>query len=254
EVTRSRSGRIQYLADYATNVFVDGGSGANTYDIGWAGPITLNAGSGPLVKQVNVTATGGPLDVTGGSSTYLRVGGPDSGGMQRIWGAVHVSGPDTVLILDDYFDAASRSVTMSVSGSTGSVTGLAPAPVTFTADLNRVAITGGVHGNTFTISGTLGWTILNTGGVAPTSVNVQGTSTSGPLDLLTDSGDTINITNAANRLDSIAHVTVNSMSFGGTVNVNDSDFGGDETYTVTGTTVTVGRAPGFLLTYNGIAN
>src|SRR5262249_14177139 len=157
-------------------------------------------------------------------------------------------------ILDDYFDAASRSVTMSVSGSTGSVTGLAPAPVTFTADLNRVAITGGVHGNTFTISGTLGWTILNTGGVAPSSVNVQGTSTSGPLDLLTDSGDTINITNAANRLDSVAHVTVNSMSFGGTVNVNDSDFGGDETYTVTGTTVTVGRAPGFLLTYNGIAN
>jgi hypothetical protein len=254
----TRSGSATIFWGRPANVRIDGGRGANTFNVIWDYPHrTIDTTSGGAEQDVFVRSTLGPLDIIGGSSTWVWVGERDSGGMQLIRGAVRVSGPGTVLVLDDIFDAASRTVTMGVSGSTGSVTGLAPAEITYTADINHLAVYGGANGNTFTVSDTLVWTILNTGGVLPSSVTVRGTSTWGPLDLLTNIGDTINITNAANRLDSIAHVTLNppgSMTFGGTVNVNDSGFGGNEAYTVTGTTVTVRRAPGFLLTYNGIAN
>jgi hypothetical protein len=174
--------------DGGANVRLDCGRGANTCNInpGFSQcHVTCDTTSGAAAQEVYVPATTAPVDIIGGSRTYVRVGEPGIT-MQSIRGPVHVSGHDTVLGLNDLTDNTPRTVTMSATMSGGSVTGLAPAPITYTADLNRVVVLGGSGGNTFTVSDTPIWTILNSGDGNDT-ISVLGTSSQ--LDILASGGD-----------------------------------------------------------------
>jgi hypothetical protein len=190
----SRLGTAGVFWDTAMNAGVHGGSGPNTFNIyNVRVHTTLDASGGPAIQNVNVKSTSAPLDIIGGSSTRVVEGDRAWCGLRDIQGPVRVSGRGTVLILDNLCssagstgDSGSRNVTLSTHDSIGSVTGLAPAELTYSDDLNRVVVYGGSAGNNFTILNTLVWTILNSGD-GDDSISIMGTSA--PLDVLGAGGN-----------------------------------------------------------------
>jgi hypothetical protein len=163
---------------------------------------------------------------------------------------IHNSASFDTLTLDDSADGAS----LGVSIGSGGVTGLARHPINFTAfSIGSLTIDGGTGSSTYTLTDTpvghFGPMTLNTG-LGGNTVNVQGTTA--PLTVNTGTSDTVTLTSASNVLDPIGAVTVNDLTGSSLVTVDDSGYGGNESYLVTSSTVTIGRSGTFSLTYSGI--
>src|SRR5262249_42057326 len=100
-----------------TGITVKGGSGSDVFTISNTDatlPVTVNVGSG--AAAVNINSLGGPLT--------------------SVLGAVTITGStgSTHLSIDDQNDPSSAgTITVSTGTSTGSVTGMIPAPVSYDA-------------------------------------------------------------------------------------------------------------------------
>jgi hypothetical protein len=162
---------------------VKSGSGANAFTIsGTSAPTTLVTGSG--TDTVTVQATSVPLSIEGGGGfDYVTLG--NAGTMQGLLGPVSISDSlgHTNLTLDDSADSGTRYPTID----SGSVTGLAPAPVRYAPDsIAGLTIKGG--------SGNNGWLFLDTpstpaltvgtkliAGAGNDGIQIQGTSLNSQL-------------------------------------------------------------------------
>jgi hypothetical protein len=165
------------------NVTVNGGSGGNSYFVTDTSPTavtTLNTGFG--ADTVNVTATSGALTVNGQSGAdHVRVG--QGGSARGVNGAVNVTnlGSFSQLVVDDSLDHTGRVVTMNVANGVGTIAGLAPVMISYTAgDVSALTVLGGDGGNTFIVANTASngdspVTGIFTG-AGKNSVTVQGTS------------------------------------------------------------------------------
>jgi hypothetical protein len=171
---------------------IDGGSGGNTFDVNdttASQPTDLNTGLGN--DTVDVFATGNnTLNVDGqGGQDAVTLGASALDGMQGLNGTISVGNDagTSALTLDDSQDANGPTASMTNNGTTGTVTGLSPATVSYTdAAIGALNVLGGAGHNTFTINGTAPGivTTLNEGPSASNTVNI----------LTTDTGSTLNLT------------------------------------------------------------
>jgi hypothetical protein len=165
------------------NITVNGSSGGNSFVVSDTNPTavtTLNTGLGN--DTVEVDSTSGALNVNGqdGFDT-VKVG--VNGSAQGIKGALTVTnaGDFSALNVDDHLDHTARVVTMNVVNRLGTITGLAPATITYTdGDVSSVTVSGGSGGNTFIVENTASInsapvTTLNSG-IGKDFVTVHGTS------------------------------------------------------------------------------
>src|SRR5262249_31549102 len=86
--------------------------------------------------------------------------------------------------------------------------------------------------------------VTDPGGVA--AVNVQGNSV--PVSVFEEGSDTVTLSNPAHAVDGIANVTVNGSANSAVV-VDDSSYSGDETYSITNSSINAARLSAPLLTY-----
>jgi hypothetical protein len=187
------------------------------------GTTGLTVVGGPGSRAI-VNGTAAPTSSTLVGMRTVSIG--LNGTLSNIGGAVNVVGfglGSTDLTVDDSADRTSRSANITAS----SITGIAPAPITYNGpDLNSLSIMGTEAGSTYTIAGTpqngggnLAMT-LDTGAQADT-VNVMGTSS----DLTVDEGKGANTlyVGMANL-----NGTLTAHSTGGTLSLNADD-GADQT-------------------------
>jgi Ca2+-binding RTX toxin-like protein len=186
---------------------ISGGTGGNNFIVNgnpssasFAVQSTFNSDGPDRVVVWDTVGTGGAsvaiasYAVTPATSPSITVGHP-SIGVQQINGAVSISNPGRgtpTLTADDSGDtAAGRNVTIS----TMSITGLAPATISYTG-ISALTVKGGSGGNTFIVAGTPAnaTTTLDSGSGNDT-VTVQ--NTSGPLTVNGGGGsDTVTIGNS----------------------------------------------------------
>jgi large repetitive protein len=188
--------------DLTSPLTVDGGSGGNTFDVNKTTSkvaTTLNTGTG--ADSVNVFGTGtNTLNIDGqDSADTVTLGASASAplGMQGLLGTIHVTNDagSTALVLDDSQDTTGQTASLTNNGTDGTVTGLAPATITYiNSGISRLDVNGGSGGNTFNVNGTLvnasvvpTPTMLNKGTGANT-VNVDATNAGSLLDLAGSGG------------------------------------------------------------------
>jgi hypothetical protein len=192
-VTRTGSALISYAANSMAmdGVNISGGSGTNTYNIRTAARwlTTLNTGTGNdaiNVLAINHTVVGGGSLVVNDQGTGTVTMG-NAGSLSGIQGAVAVSNASnyTTLVVDDSADGATHA---NVVVTAGSITGLAPATISYQqSGLRALAIATGTGTNTVNVSSTpfnavqFPHTAL-IGHSASTTVNV-GNSTDGVQDI-----------------------------------------------------------------------
>jgi hypothetical protein len=155
----------------------------------------------------------------------------------------------TVLNVNDQTTTSSQTFTVDAT----SVQRSGSAAITWSGSATEfVNINGGSGGNIYNISSiSASLSLTLHAGSGNDTVNVL--SCSGSLTVDTGSYDIVNITSSSNTLDGIGSVTVNDPTGTSTVTLDDSGYQGNEAYTITDTTVTIGRSAAFSLTYNGIA-
>jgi hypothetical protein len=152
-----------------------GGSGGNTFTVtgttNFSSPTTLSTGTGD--DTVNIAATSSALDVVnpgGQDVTYLGSGGSIlNGTLAAINGPVNVQGAGaTWLYLGDEGDSTGHTVTLG----NGSITGLAPATISWTPSASAyggvtyLEVFGSSGGSTYNVTGTSNFpydTYLQTG-------------------------------------------------------------------------------------------
>jgi hypothetical protein len=255
-ITGMHSAPLNFSAASVNALTVNGGTGNNFYVLA-ATPastsMTLNAGAG-TTDSVSVQATSVPLVVNATGSRDVVALGDSSNSTAGLTGPVTLTNPSGFLqvSVSDGADAVSRAVTISAGG----ITGLAPAALNFSAaSVNALTVNGGTAASTYTITDTPASqsTTLRTG-TGGNTVTVQGNAT--PLILNTGANDTVLLTNGAggNVLDPIGAVTVNDPSSTSAVVLDDSGFGGGDTYTITNATVTIARSATFAFTYSGLGS
>jgi hypothetical protein len=173
-----------------TGLTVYGGSGGNTFTVtgtsNFSTATTLSTGTGN--DTVNVENTTGTLTVNNpGGQDQVYVGSKGStlgGNVQGIAGPVSVQGAGgDLLVVDDSGDITGRTATLA----NGSLTGLAPAPISWTptssatGGVNQLVFQGGSGGSTYNVTATSNvphGTYLQTGAENDT-VNI--TATTGSL-------------------------------------------------------------------------
>jgi hypothetical protein len=233
---------VTYLPAQLKSLTVSAGFAGNTFvfsDTGPAVPTIVNTGSG--IDTSFVQATSGALTLNGvNGADVLNIGAGFRTNL--IKGALNItnSGGHTAINIDDSGDESTSNITLANSGSSASVSGAAPAVITYVQnDLSTLAISAGSHGNTFTVTDTPqanagAQTILNTGSGADT-VNVQ--RTTGPLFVNGQNGrDTVNV-GLNNSVQSIkGTVNISTVSFSA-INLNDQA-------DITARTVTMETNPG----------
>jgi hypothetical protein len=254
-VTRTASALISYGGVHLINfVNINGGSGNATYNVnGTEAFFATTLDTGPGQDTVNVRATGGSggtlaVNTTtgsgGGGNDVVNIG--NAGSVQGIAGAVTIlNNPSrTHVNIDDSADGGNRNVT--ISGS--SVTGLAPATLTFTSLwVNTLSVRGGSGSNTYTVSGTPAFTsvTLDTGGGTDTT-NVQATSVPLAVNTTTGSGgggnDVVNLGNGGSVQGIVGAVTISNTVSRDHVNIDDSADGANRGATISSGGVT-GLAP-----------
>jgi serralysin len=235
------------------------GSGANTFTVentntaGDGSATTLNTGPGNAVNIVYVLATNGttPLTVIGhGPNTTVNVGN-STNGVQDIKGTLTLQGNfsgRTTLNVDDTGDTGDRLTAKQVLPGMGFdiIRNLAPADILYRGvQTGAVTITlGSVGANTFTVentntAGSADATTLNTGaGNAVNIVNVLGIDSTTPLTVV-DRGTntTVNVGNAANRLDDLHGPLTVTGAGTTTLNVKDQGTTTDKAYEIYANTV-----------------
>jgi acrosin len=163
-VSRSGSALISYSP--GISIYVNGGSGDNTYNIGGTEaslPTTLNTGGG--TDMVNVEATSGPLVVNLGSGTDGVNVSPAAQNLDNIQGAVTLQngGGTATLTVNDQASGASQTFSMTAS----SVSRLGSPLISYGPGINQVSLNGGSGNNTYNVTGTSPFsssTTVNTGG------------------------------------------------------------------------------------------
>ena len=120
-------------------------------------PTTIDEGAVPTT----VAGTTGSLTLESNDPAAITIGGAAS--VQGISGAVDVltttpTSTPTALVVDDSADATSQTATVApAAGGLYAITGLAPAPIDFTAAQYSLALNGGTAGNAFTVVEHGGW-------------------------------------------------------------------------------------------------
>jgi hypothetical protein len=150
---------INFDANSVSTLLVKGGIGNNTYTVSGspASSVTLDTGGGTDTTNVQATASFATLAVNtttgsgGGGNDVVNLG--NAGSMQGIAGPVTIA--NTVsrdqVNLDDSADGTNRSVTIGAGG----ISGLAPAPINFTASsVSTLLVKGGGGTDTYTVTGT----------------------------------------------------------------------------------------------------
>jgi hypothetical protein len=230
------------------------GNGNNTYTIvNTSGATTLNTGNGNDTVIVQGTATYSPLTVNAGGTSHDGVNVGNNGSLAGINGALTLNNAlswSHVNINDVADNAAHPNVTLTAN----SLTGLAPAPITFQVDsLDGLNISAGNGNNNYTVVNTVyssatggNRTILNTG-TGNDTVNVQGTVASAPLTVEPGANvnDVVNV-GYANSLAGInGEVAVSSFSWCH-LNINDgADTAAHPNVMLTGISLT-GLAPALI--------
>jgi hypothetical protein len=173
------------------HVVVNGAGSGNTFNVQdtfGAADTTLNTGLG--ADTVNVQGTTGALTVNGqDGADIVNVG--LNGSVQGIKGALTITnaGDFSALNVDDHLDHTGRTVTMNdfnvvttnVLNAIGTITGLAPATITYPdGGVSSVTVSGGDGGNTYIVENTAAIgrgpvTTLNTG-IGRNFVTVQRTT------------------------------------------------------------------------------
>jgi hypothetical protein len=166
------------------NFTLDGGSGGNAVTFGGmgaAGSVTLNTGTGADTTNVRATPSTGPLNINGQAGNDMVSLG-NAGSVQGLATAVNVTnGGATTLNVDDSTDTTARAVTVG----TTQVSGLAPAPISYTGT-PALTIDGGGPSDTFAVtpSATTTDTIVGGGPVSNTppgnALNMTLTGTTAP--------------------------------------------------------------------------
>jgi hypothetical protein len=188
-VTRGGSALITYGSLGINSVVVEGGSGANVFNVQDTEPdfaTTLESFS--AADLINVLGTTGALTVYSASdnvfaSDTVNVG--SGGSLQNIRGSVSLTTDifsSAALNVDDSADPTGRLVTMSAntSTSTGTVAGLTSSGAVITYPLfglSSLTVRGGSGNNTYNVLSTpgVGSMTVNTGGGTDT-VNINATS------------------------------------------------------------------------------
>jgi Ca2+-binding RTX toxin-like protein len=218
---------INYTAGQVSALQISGGRGGNTFTVqntGSGTSTTLNSGTGG--DTVNVRATTGPLNIEGNAGSDAVNIGSASGTLLGITGPVSVanSSGTTALTVNDSGETSARTATIT----DGSITGLAPAAISYTPSNGS-----GAQITALTVNG----------GNANDTVNVQSTSASTPVTVNGGGGnDTVNVGGTADTLDTIlGPVTANGQAgTGDTLNLKDQGSSAAHSYTVTATTVNRG--------------
>ena len=166
------------------SIEIRGGSAGNTFTVAFNANLsgrvivtTINSGNGADTVNVQVTAgNGGANIVIQGQNGADTVNIGNVNGMTAITGAVSVDNTNgsTNLTLNDAGDSGARNATIS----NVSVTGLAPASITYTAHVIALLVLGGPFNDTFTASAA---------GSGPANITVNGN----------DGNDTFNVTPSA---------------------------------------------------------
>ncbi len=181
------------------------GTGADTITVSGTNTQTSLQGNtiGDTV-DVQATSSGAPLGVGGSGAETVNVG--NAGSAQGIVSAVSVTNGNasTTVTVDDSADTTARTASISVAGLS---TGLAPASVDY-AGAGPLTVEGGSGGNTFTVTGTPGTTILDSG-TGNDTVDVQGTTSGNPLTIHGQDGtDTVDIGGAGHLLSGISGAVI----------------------------------------------
>jgi hypothetical protein len=256
-VTGLSPGSINWTATVSVDTLsINGGTGNNTYSVNspdaYLGT-TLNTGSG--ANTVNVLAdTGGPLTVTttsyAGNDDTVNIG--NAGSLAGITSSVTVNNTPSFdhLVIDDSADSSNRAVNINPL----SVTGLSSGSINWTStSLDTLTVNGGTRNSTYTVNApavSLGTTV-NTG-LGGNVVNVR--SSVAPVTINTGSGDSVTTTSSSNTLDPIGAVTVNDPTGTTALTVDDTGYGGNDSYLITNSAITIGRSSNFSVTYSGIGS
>jgi hypothetical protein len=167
--------------------------------------INLYGGIGATTINVLRTAPSVPVSIDSGKGGAVITVGNAANGVQGIQGPLNIRNDYglTTLTLSDVANNTPRNVLFSAN----SISGLAPAPITFaSAHVNALTIAGGSGGNTFTVQST-----------------ATGTTTTLNLGA---GGDMINVGDAANTMDRILGVlTVHGQGGNSTLNLNNQGEG-----------------------------
>jgi acrosin len=151
---------IMYTEAGVHSVSVSGGDGGNTFNVQNTAGIgnattTINSGAGK--NFVNVHRTTGALAVNGhDGADVIDVG--QGGSVQSIKGALTVTNTaaSSTLAVDNSADTINRTVGLGVTSGNGSITGLAPATITYAANaVNQVQVLGGNGSNLYLIGDTV---------------------------------------------------------------------------------------------------
>jgi hypothetical protein len=182
-----------------------------------SGAVKVQTGTGS--NTVNILATRSALSLVGKGFDTVNVG--NAGSVQGILGAVSISNPPsfTTLSIDDSADTTARNVTLT----NGSITGLAPVPISYTqADLESLTVEGGTGGNTYNVLSTPNH------GVAGTLVT----------SLRAARLDTVNVGNAGSLQGIIGALSVSDPPSYVTLNVDDSADGAGRNVVLTNAALT----------------
>jgi hypothetical protein len=216
-------------------VTVNGGGGANTYNITGTGGInltTLNTGSGNDTINVENTNSGRPLAVNEGGSGNDTVNvSPSARNLNNVQGNVTITGNAGFdrLFVDDQNISTARSYTVTAT----SISRTSSGTITFGTLMNFVELNGGSGANTYSITGTggLNETKLNTGG-GNDIINLENTTRDLVIDEQGSGNDTVNVSPTARLLNTIqGAVGIESNAGHDVLIVNDQNDNVGLTYT-----------------------
>ena len=150
--------------------------------------------------------------------------------MQQLHGNIFITSPPDPanLILDDSQDTTGQTAMFNDDGTTGTVTGLSPATISYAdALLSSLTADGGSGGNTFNINGTLANssfpatpTTLNTG-TGHNTVNVDATNAHSLLAIQGQGVDTADIGSAGTLTTILSPVSVTAPTGTAALNIDD---------------------------------
>jgi hypothetical protein len=243
---------ITARASDLASLTLSGGSLGNTFIVsGSSGPVTLNTGTGTDSTFVQNIGAGSSVAIHGQNGND-GVAVSNAGTVQGLLGPVSIDNAAglSTLVVDDSNDSSARSVSLSQTGATDTISGLAPSGISVKAgDLGAFMLDGGSGGNTIALAGlglatAASTATLNTGSGADTTT-VQPTSNLGPLNINGQTGaDTVNLgtPGSLGTVQGLAGAVTVANSGATALNVNDVSDSIARAVTV-GTTAISGLAP-----------
>jgi len=220
------------------------------FDPGVIHGVVVNSGNGGDTIDVLRTLAAAPVTITSTSDATVNIG---AGTVQGIQGSVSISNPPsfTTVNVNDSADSATHN---NVVVTSGSITGLAPATISYRpSDVRALNISTGTGTSTVNIQSTpfalSGITIGANGGNE--TVNLAATSVPVIINEQPLFGNlTVNISSSAQNLNTIGgNVTVNGSRGQTTLNIFDQSDAGNVVWTVTPGSVTRATAP-FIIAYS----